>query len=116
MLSTLLTSEFGVPQGVTTNIVQSMCRRYVANITRKQMFTICRWYSTIQSMQNKSNTCMYQQYWERYYTNWLLGKELPSLVSFTRKMSTFPLISADIESNLFQSEFIFRCPEITFLG
>ena len=35
MLSALLTSEFGVPQGVTTNIVQSMCLRYVANITRK---------------------------------------------------------------------------------
>ena len=33
-----------------------------------------------------------------------------------KKMSTFPLISSDMESNLSRSEFIFGCPKITFLG
>ena len=33
-----------------------------------------------------------------------------------KKMSTFSLISSDMESNLSRSQFIFGCPKITFLG
>ena len=38
---------------IRTNIIQSMCRLYVSNDTRKRMFTICRWYNIISSMQSK---------------------------------------------------------------
>ena len=41
--STLLTSQFGLLQGsILGPILFNLCRRYVANDTRKRIFTICR--------------------------------------------------------------------------
>ena len=48
--------------------------------------------------------------------NWFLWKYSSGLLSFIKKMSTFPLINSDIKKNLFRSEVIFRCQKITFLG